>query len=336
MSEALHVGVVGATGAVGRELLTVLDRVSWRPETVSPVASPGTTTPFVEYGDRNLPVLDGRDLDTGLLDAVVLAAPVEASRAIGERAIEDGALVVDLSGAFAEEPGVPLVVPWVNPEILAQAGIRDVVAVPSAPALLLSSVLAPLARAGVVGDTEATVLVPASVWGRDGIEELSKQVVSLFNSATPPRSLFPHGLAFDLLPTVGELTADGWTTAEALTRAQVRSLLGGPVPVATTLVGVPVFSGISAQLTIRLSRRVMPELVERIFSDGGVGLPEEEGPRYLPRPRRVEGQPFAQVGRIRFDAEANVLRVWASMDNLRGAATAAASLVGASLRQRRG
>ncbi|MFK7929813.1 MAG: Asd/ArgC dimerization domain-containing protein [Myxococcota bacterium] len=334
MSESLHVAVVGATGAVGREIMTVLDRVKWRPETVSPVASPGTTTPFVEYGERQIPVLDAQDLDTGMLDAVILAAPDRVSREVGERAIEDGVIVVDVSGVFEGEAGVPMVVPWVNPELLAQGGIRDVVSLPGGPALLVSSILGPLARAGVVGDTDVTVFVPASTWGRDGIEELSKQVVSLFNAGTPPRKVFPQGLAFDLIPAVGHVQEDGWTDLESRARQQVQTILGAELPLRISMVGVPVFSGISAQITLRLGRRVLPDLVRRILTDGGVGVVEDDSPRTLPRPRRVEGQPFAQVGRIRADDEGATLRLWVSMDNLRGTATAAASLVGAAVRQR--
>ena len=128
MGSQIHVGVVGATGAIGREVLSVLDRVSWRPDEVSAAASPGTSVHAVDYGDQNLTVEDARDLDTGLLDAVILAAPVGASRDVGERALEDGVVIVDVAGAFRDEPDVPTVVPWINPEALAHGSVRDVVA----------------------------------------------------------------------------------------------------------------------------------------------------------------------------------------------------------------
>lgn len=334
MGAQVHVGVVGATGAIGREVLSVLDRVSWRPEQVSAAASPGTTVSTVSYGDESIPVEDVRDLDTGLLDAIILAAPEGPSREAGERALEDGVVIIDVSGAFRGEPDVPVVVPWINPEALATGSVRDVVALPGAPALLLASVLGPLARAGIVGDLHATVMVPASAQGRPGIEELSKQVIALFNAGTPPRRIFPHGLAFDLLPALSEPGDDGWTREEHDTVDGVRALLGMPLPLSATLVGVPVFSGISAELVLRPRRRVAPELLTRILGEGGVGLPDSSGVRFLPRPRRVEGQPFAQVGRIRTRDEGEVLHVWVSMDNLRAIATAAVGLAGAALRDR--
>lgn len=334
MGSDLNIGVLGATGAVGREAVTVLDRVSWRPAQLSPAASAMTTVSTLAYGEETLPVEDVRDLDTGLLDAVILAAPVGPSRECGERALEDGVVVVDVAGAFRDESDVPMVVPWINPEALAHGGVRDVVTLPSAPGLLLASVLGPLARAGLVADVSATVLVPASANGRPGIEELSKQVIALFNSGTPPRRIFPHGLAFDLLPALSEPDEEGWTAQERQAVAEVHQLLGRSVPLAATLVGVPVFSGISAELVVRLGRRIPDGLLERILTDGGLRGVEQDGARFLPRPRRVEGQPFAQVGRIRVRDEGSVAHIWVSMDNLRATATAAVSLVGAALRER--
>ena len=177
-------------------------------------------------------------------------------------------------------------------------------------------------------------MLPASLQGRDGMDELSKQVVALFSSGTPPRKVFPDGLAFDLLPAVGEIGEDGWTSREVMVREQVRRMLGVQWPMHITLVGVPVFSGISAQISIRSGRQIPPDLAERVLADAGVVFPDTAGARYLPRPRRVEGQPFVHVARTRSADEGGSLHLWAGLDNLRGAATAAVAVGGALLRHR--
>jgi aspartate-semialdehyde dehydrogenase len=333
MPSDLSLAVFGATGAVGREILTVLDRTRWRPERIVAAASPRTTATHVDYGDDNLPVEDARDVDLALVDAAILATPAPAAREWGERAIDEGIPVIDVAGAFRDEPDVPTVVPWINPEALAASGLRGVVSLPEGPALLVASVLGPLARSGIVGPAHATVLVPASHWGRDGIEELSRQVVSLFNTQPPPRAIFPDGLAFDLLPALGEPGEDGWTEVEDRARAQLCALLGADLPVSLTLVGVPVFSGTAANVVLEPARHVLPDLVARILEDGGVKGPEQPGTRHLPRPRRQDGQPFARVGRIRVDG-AGRLHLWAAIDAVRAVATASASLVAASFRDR--
>lgn len=335
MGSSLTIAIAGATGALGQEILGVLDRVSWRPAEVLLAASPRTTTPSLEYGEERVPVEDAEHLDLGVADAILLAVPAGAARELGERAQAEGVVVVDLSGELAKDPDVPVIVPWVNPEQLASVGPRQVIAMPSAPALLLSSALGPLARAGVQGRVRATVLLPASDLGRAGIEELSQQVVALFNAGTPPRKVFPQGLAFDVLPSVGAARDDAWTDREQSVAAEVEALLGGAFKVELTLLQIPVFSGVGADVSLSLNRRLLPDLAGRLMADGGVRVTEKPDPRALPRLRKVEGEPFVHAGRIRQAGEdGSELRLWLSMDNLRATATCAVSLTGALLRDR--
>lgn len=329
----LRIGIAGATGALGKEVLAVLDKAPWRPDKVVAMASAQSTVPHVEYGDEQLPVDDLAAADLEGLHAVVLAVPGDAAREVGERAIGDGVLVIDATGVFAEDDDVPLVVPWVNPEALGAGSPRGVYATPGAPAILLGSVLGPLRRGGLVGPTDATVMLPASAYGRAGIDELSRQVVALFNSATPPRKVFEQGLAFDVLPWVGAIGPDGWTDAEETARAQLRRLVGDDEPAAITLVVAPVFSGMGATVTLRLPADIPIDRIERLLQDGGVQLPKAPGARNLPRTRKVEGQPFVHVARVRRGGDGAV-HLWAAMDNLRGSAAVAVSTAGALLRKK--
>lgn len=327
------VGVAGATGALGKEVLAVLDKTSWRPERVVALASARSEVPSVDYGEESVPVDDLATVNLEDLDAIVLAVPGDVAREVGERAIGDGVAVVDCSGVFVDDGDVPLVVPWVNPEALAEPPLRGVLAIPQAPAILLASVLGPLRRAGLVGAVDATVLVPASAAGRAGIDELSRQVVALFNAGTPPRKVFEQGLAFDLLPSVGTPQPDGWTDEERRARRELEALLGS-FEGAVTLVGVPVFSGTSATLHVRTERPVDPVGLGKILEAGGAQVPAGR-PRTLPRPRRVEGHPFAQVGRIRLDPDGHGVHLWLSFDNLRGTAAVAVSAAAALVKARR-
>ena len=329
MGTELRVGVAGATGALGGEILKVLDGARWRPSQVVAFASPTTSTTHVDYGDERVPVDDfDADAIEGL-DALFVAVPEKVGRKIAETATHAGVTTIDCSLAFAEDGAVPLVVPWVNPEALTEVP-RGLVAIPDPAASLLASALGPLRRAGLDGRAEAVVMVPASREGKGGIDELSRQVVALFNSNTPPRKVFKDGLAFDLLPSLGAVSDDGWTDRERSVPAQVLRLVGASTE--ATLVGVPLFSGISAHLSIRFERTVPPDLVLRVLADGGVQVPEAGGARYLPRPRRVEGRPFAHVGRVRSGADGRTIHLWLSMDNLRTTATAAVAAAAAMLR----
>ena len=328
-----RVAVFGATGAVGKEILTLLDKAPWRPESVSAFASARSEVPSVDFGEKSISVEDAEDASFDGFDAVFLAAPPSVARELGERAIADGALVVDLSGAFSADEDVPVVAPWVNPEALRESPLRGIVQVPSGPALLVASVLGPLQRAGLYASASATVLVPASAEGRGGIDELSRQVVALFNNAPPPRKVFEHGLAFDLLPQLGEVDANGWTEREARAMREVSAVIGARSP-SVTLVGAPVFSGMSATIQIRLAEPATGDRLLRVLSDGGVQLPKQPGVRGLPRPRKVEGHPFAHVARLRPDPEGDGLHLWAVFDNRRTTAAAAVGAAGALRRAR--
>ena len=176
-------------------------------------------------------------------------------------------------------------------------------------------------------------MVPASLMGREGVAELSKQVVALFNSGTPPRKVFEYGLAFDLLPLLGEAEEDGWTALERTTIGQVRRVIGGEIPCGITLVGTSVFSGMAANVHLRTVKKIKKSRVERIFKDGGVQLSDKSVARYVPRPRRVEGQGLVHGGRIRTSADEVHLHFWLAMDNLRAAATVAVGCCAALLRE---
>ncbi len=333
VSSELRVGVAGATGALGKEIVAVLDRARWRPETLVALASRSTAVASVVYGGEDVAVDDLQQEALSDLDALVLAVPPEVAREVGERAIGEGVRVVDCSGAFTGDDDVPLVIPWVNPEALDTIGPRGLVAAPHPAATLLSAALGPLGRAGVEARAEATVLVPASIRGRAAIDELSRQVIAMFSSGTPPRKVFPDGLAFDLLPQWGELASDGWTTEESRVASEVECLAGGQPPT-VALVGVPVFSGISAHVAVHGSRTVPPELARRILADGGVQVEDDESARAVPRPRRVEGRPLVHAGRIRADAQGG-LHLWLSMDNLAVTAAVAVATCGLLVRSPR-
>ncbi len=325
------VGVAGATGALGKEILLVLDKAPWRPEKLVALASNRSTIPFVEYGSSSLTVEDLAEHDFADLDVLILAVPTEVAKEAAERAIGEGVAVVDCSGAFSEDPDERMVVPWVNPESVKDLPARGLLAIPGAPALLLGSVLGPLWRAGIRGAVSATVLVSASHSGRDGVEELSKQVVALFNSGTPPRKVFDQGLAFDLIPQVGNAD-QGWTDQERRAAAEVAILVPEVEQIAVTMVGVPLFSSISATVQVRLEGSASLERIAQLLEMGGVQVPKP-GPRQIPRPRRVEGHPFVHVGRLRLDEQGN-LHLWATLDNLRGSAAAAVGCAGVLVKAR--
>ena len=323
MSEHPVVAVAGATGAVGRELVSVLDRVSWRPRELKALARVSSKESFLPWGEGRVGVDSLEEEDLHEVDLLFVALPAEVAAPVIRAGLEADVRIVDLSGVGAGVFEAPLCVPWINPDRWSPG--LALVTIPNAASTLVASVVAPLKRAGLVDRSHATVLAPASVKGRAGIDELSQQVVALFNSQTPKRQMFPDGLAFDLEPFTGVLQEDGRSSGEQEVVAHVEALVGSDCGLDVAIVGVPLFSGIAMQLTVHCARPVGVELVRRILSDGGVKMDENNHVRSSPRPRRVEGQPFAHAGRVRVSSDGHVVQVFAAMDNLHTAAMAAAS-----------
>ena len=316
-------GVAGATGAVGSELLTVLEGLAWGPPSVLPIARASSKQTSIEWSGQQVgvDVLGEADLET--VDLLFVALPDHVSGEIIRAAVDLDIRVVDISGAAWRDALGPLCVPWLQADRV--PGDARVLCVPSAEALLVASVLEPLRRAGITGAAHAHVLMPASAHGRAAVEELSQQVVALFNAQTPKRKIFRTGLAFDVDPIVSTLRDDGWTEREHEVLEQVRGLCAAPdMPISVSLTQIPIFSGVSVECSIQLDRQVPVELLERVLRDGGVRWATDGSDTPLARPRSVEGNPFAHGARLRLNASGDTLFVWASMDNLRTPAVAAA------------
>lgn len=315
---------MGATGAVGNEVVAVLDKAPWRPEKVVAIAQASTSTPFVDYGDQQLPVEDLRHVSWSDMDGVIVAVPRDDAGEIVEHIADEGIPLIDCSGSQLTNLEVPLVVPWLDASVLDAPRPRDVVAVPSAAGALLGSVLRSLGSV----TASATVMLPASSWGRDGVEELSKQVIALFNQGVAPRKVFGDGLAFDLLPQVGTRTASGWSSTEVRIATEVARIAG--VRCDVSLVAVPLFTGVSA--TIRIDGEGLEaEFVEQKLVAGGLDLVDGASARSLPRPRRMDGVAIPQVARVRAGMDGRSVHLWTSVDNLHATATASVAALAALL-----
>jgi aspartate-semialdehyde dehydrogenase len=311
----LTVAVVGATGSVGRDLVSTLDRSSLPIDGWRLIATRGTRTPRMEVGDADLPVhalpadSGGSPLWEGV-DLAVLACPPEVARAHAPALLERDVPVVDLSGGLADR--APIAVPAAGATGLDGFGDARAIVSPSPGAVLLATLLHPLRELGATA-ARGTLLLSAGHAGRDGVEELSGQVVSLFNQGEPPRKVFPTGLAFDLLPQAGPAT-DGWLEVERRVAAEVEAVLSPPAPaLALTSIVAPTFTGVSVALHVDFGHAPPMEAIRQVF---GV-MPTLQLADPAPGPRRLAGKPRAVVGRLRLDPSGEGLHLWASADNLR-------------------
>jgi aspartate-semialdehyde dehydrogenase len=305
------VAIYGATGAVGTDLIRALERAGfvadWRL-----FASPATRSPSVEAGGRlravrPLPTTADDPALRGVDFGFVCLPPAVAARA----PLPEHARWVDLSGAFGGV-GVPVVLPageGVLGPMDALAG--RVLRVPGPVASVVGAMLGPLAAFGL-GSVDATALVSAGLRGRAAAEELSAQVVSLFNQSEPPRRVFPEGLAFDLLPE-----APGTAPLGDAAAAEISALLPGLSP-SVRVAWVPLFAGVVVSLRARVDEAVDEELLRGLWADAGL---QAQGALSV---RRLVGRAGVALGPAAVDGDGLGFGVWAAADNLRACTTAPA------------
>lgn len=321
-SERLNIAIIGATGSVGGDLLAALPKSTLPLGELRLFASPASVGRVVEHADRVHRVQAlGEDIGSSTMlegvDLAFLAAPAEVARFVGPILAERGIMVIDIGGALADR--APLVVPAVGTDSLQEASRERIICSPSAAGVLLSTLLGSLREFAPIG-ASGTVMLSAGVAGRAGVEELSGQVVAMFNQKEPPRRVFPTGLAFDLLPGPGPLRpADdplaGWLEAEIRLSTEVAAIVDLAAPrLAFSLVTAPFFSGMVASVQIELEHEAsLAELRDALGGARGLNLVDP-----LPGPRRVVGRSSLFVGRLRKDPSGSGgLHVQAVGDNLR-------------------
>ena len=325
---ALKVAVVGVTGAVGTEMLRILQSRSFPVDELVPLASArsaGRTIPFagadIEIRKLSLDALRGVDLSLS-------AAGASVAREFLRPAAEAGAVCIDKSSGLRMEPDVPLVIPEVNPEAL--EGSPKIVAVPNCTTIVAMMALAPLHRAAGLRSIVLSSYQAVSGAGRGGTQEFAEQIGKLHDQveelgrpdvdALPVGDVFGKTMAFNVLPKIDRFEDDGSTGEETKTIQESRKILGLPnLYVAATCVRVPVPVGHSVSVLARFSRAIAPEEARDLVAAApGVELRDDPANGVYPSPLEAAGRDEVLVGRIRrAPGHDDALQLFACGDNLR-------------------
>lgn len=325
---ALRVAVAGATGTLGGELLATLDSRRFPVSDLVPIGSERSEGEAIELRGDVFDVTPDAQRIRGC-DLVFVCAPPPASLDLVRVALQAQVPCIDLSGGLAGQDAVPLLVAdaGTTPEALRQ----PVLASPASAALAWAPVLAPIRAAAGLRRVVGTVLTSVSGAGREGIEALSSETIALFNQQDLPEPPhFGRPVAFDCLPAVGDVEADGRTRAESELARDVRRLFG-EVGVAVSLVRVPTFSGDAAALCLEMERALDPAEARTLLGKApGVELwdVDAEGPNT----RASAGRDVVLVGRLRADGSVQAgLQLWIVADTLQLAAANAVKLAEARI-----
>jgi aspartate-semialdehyde dehydrogenase len=318
----MKVAVLGATGAVGRTMLKILEERSFPADEIVPLASERSAGSSVRYNGRDWTVRRvSADAFDGC-DIALFSAGASRSREWAPFAAGAGAVVIDNSSAWRMHPRVPLVVPEVNGAAAANRPL-GIIANPNCATIQLVVALAALHRQSELRRVVVTTLQAVSGAGQSGIDALNAELAG----DTAANSPFGAPIAGNAIPSIGPRHDDGWNEEEQKIRAETRKILDLPgLPVAATCVRVPVETGHSISATVDLARPLSPRQIREALS-GMPGIVVSE-PDRDPLARTVAGTDAVCVGRVRSDHDMpGVVHLWIVADNLRkGAATNAVQI----------
>jgi aspartate-semialdehyde dehydrogenase len=323
------VAVVGAAGVVGREVCTVLNERGFPAGALRLFESVEGLGEVVDDQAAPVELIDRARLDG--VDIVFMCATEKVSAEWTPRAVEANAVVIDLTQVFAEQADVPIVVPEVNPDDVADYLERRILTSPAPGAAALAAVLKPLDDAAGLKRVVVTALEPASNAGRAGIEELSRQTADLMSGRSVEASVFPCRVAFNLIPQTGQLLNLGRTLGEWQVTFQTRRLLDLPdLSMTVTSVQVPTFYGHGYAVNLETQSAFdAASAVALLRQAPGILLVDDllAATVYPTLIDAVEHQAIC-VGRVRDDASvACGLDLWVTVDGTRkGSATNAVQI----------
>jgi aspartate-semialdehyde dehydrogenase len=321
MSKTYNVAVLGATGAVGETMLSILEERRFPVGEVYALASARSAGQRVEFKGGSLPVRDVAEFDFSKAEIGLFSAGASVSAVYGPKAAAAGCVVVDNTSCFRYEADIPLVVPEVNPEAIAQYRNRGIIANPNCSTIQMVVALKPIHDAVGILRINVCTYQAVSGTGKKAIEELATQTAHLLNAKPVKAEVYPKQIAFNVLPQIDVFLDNGYTKEEMKMVWETRKILGDEsIQVNPTTVRVPVFFGHSEAVHIETRDKITAEqALELLGRAPGVQVVDERQPGGYPTAvTEAAGHDPVYVGRIREDiSHPRGLNLWIVADNIR-------------------
>ena len=316
--ESCNIALIGATGAVGRVFLRILEERRFPTDEVRVCASERSLGNRIPFDGKDLTVEQATPKLLGEVDLVFIAASSEVGREIAPLAVQQGALVIDKSSAYRMDPDVPLVVPEVNPGDLNDH--RGIVSSPNCSTAPLVMMLKPLNDVNPVKRVIADTYQSVSGTGAAAVEEMKSQSRDVLAGRAAEPDVYPHQIAFNALPHIDDFDDNGYSTEEMKMVRETRKILHEPdLPISATCVRIPVAVSHSEAVHVELTHPMSPEEVREVLAASpGVSVVDDPQASVYPMPVDAEGKDDVFVGRIRRDlSHPNGITAWIVSDNLR-------------------
>ena len=321
MSKTYDVAVVGATGAVGETMLSILAQRKFPVGKVYALASERSAGKKVEFGDKMLTVESLADFDFSKTPIGLFSPGASVSAEYAPKAAAAGCVVIDNTSHFRYDKDIPLVVPEVNPQAVAQYKNRGIIANPNCSTIQMLVALKPIYDA--VGITRINVCTYQAVsgTGKEAIEELASQTAALLNGKAVECKVYPKQIAFNVIPQIDVFMDNGYTKEEMKMVWETRKIMGDEsIMVNPTTVRVPVFFGHSEALHIETRDKITAEKAMDLLRNapGVILLDERKDGGYPTAVTEAANHDACYVGRVREDISCdNGLNLWVVSDNVR-------------------
>jgi aspartate-semialdehyde dehydrogenase len=320
MSRQYKVAVVGATGAVGEVMLSILKERNFPVGELVALASERSAGGKVKFGNQDVVVQDLATFDPAGVDIALFSAGGSISKEYAPKFAAAGAVVIDNSSAFRYDDDIPLVVTEVNPEQATQRP-RGIIANPNCSTMQLLVALAPIHRKAGIERLNIATYQSVSGTGRKALEELGRQTAGLLNFQQVRPEVYPVQIAFNVIPHGGDFTDNGYTTEEMKLVWETRKILGDEsIRVNATVVRVPVFYGHSEAVNVETREKLSAKDARALLEAApGIEVVDEHADGGYPTPvTHASGSDAVYVGRIRDDlSHERGLNFWVVSDNIR-------------------
>ncbi|MGC1396280.1 MAG: aspartate-semialdehyde dehydrogenase [Coleofasciculaceae cyanobacterium] len=314
----VRVALLGATGAVGTELLELLQSRNFPLADLKLLASPRSAGRTISFQGEELPVEPVTEQAFEGVDVVLASAGGSTSKTWANIAVERGAVVIDNSSAFRMNPDVPLVIPEVNPE--AAASHQGIIANPNCTTILMAMAVWPLHQIEPVQRIIAATYQSASGAGMRAMEEVKAQAKAILAGETPPTECFPYPLAFNVFPHNTPMNEQGYCEEEMKMVNETRKIFDAPeIRISATCVRVPVLRAHSEAINLEFGKPLSVAKAREVLAKApGVQVVEDWEANYFPMPIDATGRDEVLVGRIRQDLSHSCgLELWICGDQVR-------------------
>jgi len=321
MSKKFNVAVVGATGAVGETMLSILQERNFPVENIVALASSrsaGSTTLFngKSVVIQDLDTFDFKGVDIGLFSPGATVSKIHAPRAA-----EAGCVVIDNTSEFRYDDDIPLVIPEVNPHAIADYKNRGIIANPNCSTIQMLVTLKPIHDAATIERINVCTYQAVSGTGKEAIEELAKQTAELLNGRSAVCEVYPKQIAFNVLPYIDDVQENGYTKEEMKMVWETRKIFeDDKIQINPTAVRVPVFYGHSEAIHLETKDKLSAEEVRNLLrNQPGITLVDEPNDGGYPTAvSEAAGEDPVFVGRIREDiSHPHGINLWVVSDNVR-------------------